>query len=785
MGRKKKKTKVGYKYYFSLLSALGRGAVNEVVAISADDKTVFAGYANELAGNKSIYINKPNLFGGTDVGGEGGIKGVLEIAMGEADQTPSNRVKAFLGGVVPGFRGIVTTYFDGLICAYSTSPKPWKYRVRRTTKGWSNGEIWYPEKCTVILQDTSIQDINLNDEIQSRLSEYPTILKPFRTASMTDVEWKAIWQKYLDQVAEREAIKQKITNELTDNIKTIHAMNPAHILVECATNKEWGRGLDLNEDLDLASFKECADKLYKEKFGLCFRYNRQDGLDTFIQQVLDHIGATQYVDLETGKIKMKLIRDDYKLDDLPLFNYDNGILAIQDDDSSASDNVANYIMVKWHNPVTNTEKTAHAKNIGAIQAVGLISNTIEYKAIPTFELATRVAQRQLESGIAGLKRFTILFDRRGERLTPAACFRISLPDRDVKDMVMRVGSITEREEGIIEVVAIQDVFGLADTVYSSGNQTEINIIQDNRAHPVEHYALFEAPFITISQLSNNKIDDAAGYFMLVSDKPTSMSINYLLNTATNDTDFVSRGSGDWTPSATLVNDIAKTTLTFDVTFNSPLTDVEIGSAAILNDEIVRVDAIDELKGLVTIARGCADTLPQSHAAESILWFYDKLFDSDSIEYIANETIYIQQLTQTNNATLDSHLAPIRTLKFNSRQARPYAPANLLVNNKMTNTIILDDNPVVLSWSHRNKEIQRDNLIAYNEGDVAKPDTVEYHIDYYLNKQIAKTAITEENSYTLEIGETESFDEIRVYAYDVKSELESLQQYVLTITAQNL
>lgn len=202
-----------------------------------------------------------------------------------------------------------------------------------------------------------------------------------------------------------------------------------------------------------------------------------------------------------------------------LINYDNGILVVQDDDSSASDNVPNEVAVKWHNPVTNEDSEVRAQNLGAIQAVGLISSSIEYKALPTFELAARVAQRELESGIAGLIRLTIQFDRRGEILTPADCFRVSLPDRDIKDMVMRVGSINEHEDGMIEITAIQDVFGLADTVYNSGNQSGTGIVQDITPTPVENYMLFESPYFAMSQLSNYDVNNESGYMLLVSAQP--------------------------------------------------------------------------------------------------------------------------------------------------------------------------------------------------------------------------------------------------------------------------
>ncbi|MBD4937670.1 hypothetical protein GUF79_16575, partial [Xanthomonas citri pv. citri] len=43
-------------------------------------------------------INKPNLFGGENTGGEGGIQGRLEILMGEPDQKPTQMLINLLKG---------------------------------------------------------------------------------------------------------------------------------------------------------------------------------------------------------------------------------------------------------------------------------------------------------------------------------------------------------------------------------------------------------------------------------------------------------------------------------------------------------------------------------------------------------------------------------------------------------------------------------------------------------------------------------------------------------------
>ncbi|WP_447880852.1 phage tail protein [Serratia fonticola] len=676
------KVTVGYRYSWDIQAGLGRGPINEIVAITTDKKTVFAGYEGQLSSSTSIFIDKPNLFGGDDTGGEGGIQGVFEVAMGEADQVPTPNVLKLLSGLVPGFRGMVTTFFSGLISCYSASPKPWAYRNRRSTKGWDRDIVWYPEKCLIRLENTQAQ-IDGQDEM---------------------------------------------TPDVIANLRAIHAMNPAHILVECATNRDWGRGLLLSEDLDLDSYRYAADQLYAEGFGLCFRYNRQDSLDTFVQQMLDHIGAAQYGDLSTGKTTLKLIRDDYNPDDLPLFTYDNGIIAVQDDDSTSSDTAPNEITVTYHDPVTNSDGEVRAQNLGSIQSVGLISSSVEYKAIPTHDLAARVAQRDLEVGSAGITRLVIQFDRRGGQLTPASCFRVSLPDRNINNMVLRVSKIDEADTGALTITAVQDVFGLPATSYSSGQQGSGWTPPNKSAVPVSDLQLVELPYFslaaTLSAADLSFVSPEACYLGVMATAPTSFSVNYHLQSRAAGAEFADRGRGDWTATAVLLSEAGALDTELHVSMTFP---PAVGSGVIIDNEVVRVDAVDLVTGKLMVGRGCADTLPRWHAANTLLRFLGSVVETDGQEYIPGELVDVRLLTRTSIATLDASLAPISSMQMNQRQFRPYVPGDIRVNGVSYPSVVERAGIYVLSYAHRDRVLQADRLFDCSEGSIGPEPGVAYTI----------------------------------------------------------
>ena len=754
MGSKKKKVTVGYRYSWDLFCGLGRGPINSIVAITADKKIVLLCTENEANSSCTININKPNLFGGEDTGGEGGIRGSLEILMGEPNQVPTNKLRSILKGLIPGFRGLVTTFYSGLISCYSASPKPWSYRVRRTTKGWDKDNIWYPEKCLILLRDDASEITGVDAEIESRYRSlnklHTTIGIPNKNKTKEEIEKEREEQKR--KAEERLRKIEQLRSELNKNVRDIHAMNPAHILFECATNSNWGRGLSWN-DIDIDSFKITADKLFAEKFGLCFRYNRQDQLQMFIQQILDHIGAAQYADLSTGKLKLKLIRNDYDPDKLPLFTYDNGILSVQDDDSASSDASYNEIVVTYHNPVTHEDATVRAQNLASIQQVGLISNSVEYKAIPTQELAARLADRDLEMNAAGITRLIIKFDRRGGILEPASCFRVSLPDRDIENMILRVGKVEEQNDGALLITGVQDVFSLSSTSYNTSQQKNEWVEPDNSIRAVNDVQLIELPYaVLVSTLSAADLDyikPSAGYIGVMASAPSSSSINYILQSRAAGAEFITQFQGDWTPNAKLVNDIEKLTTKFEID-----TDYQpnIGDGILINDEFMRIDAIENKT--ITVGRGCLDSLPSTHKSGSNIWFYIDNIETDDIDYLSSEKVDVRLLTQTNAGILDENISQIESVVMSNRQIRPYLPGNIKMNGVLYPDSVQKANSYQLTFSHRNRILQGDRLIDCCAGSIGAEIGTEYVVTIYAEKEIIWSLKTTESIINLPYNSTQ-------------------------------
>lgn len=536
-----------------------------------------------------------------------------DIIPGELDQKDQ----------IPGFRGIVTTVYSGLISCYNAYPKKHSYRVRRSDKGWHDGAVWYLEKAKIMLR---------NDNLKIK----------------------------------------GLTPEQEENVRAIHAMNPAHILVECATNKSWGGKKELS-DLDLDSYKKAADTLYEEGFGLCIRYNRQTSIKEFIQQIVDHIGAAQYDNVETGKQTIKLIRRDYKPEDLPVFNYDNGILSVRDDDSGATDKQPNQVIVKYREPVSNRDDQAIANNIASVRMHGVISKTVEYKGVPTFDLAARLA-RDLELVASGLTRLKIVFDMRASELKPGDVVRVNLPDRDIVDVVFRVGKLENGNDGEIIATCIQDVFGLPAANYSTQKGESLYIPPDYTANPIQQARLIEVPYhvlpLVLSDAERAFVKPTDCFVWALGAQPTALSVGYdmLVDVGGG---YTQTATGSFTPFVRLLEPVSPYQTNIKIKLEGDYAAVAGALALIVDDEIIKIDAVDFKTGTMTVGRGCADTVPQAHKADAVAWCYLLAAGTDESKYTVNERLNVKLLTRTAQQTLDESKAEVLTLTTQQRQARPF------------------------------------------------------------------------------------------------------------------
>lgn len=671
---------IGYHYLGTMLFGIGRGPVNELVAIKVGGELVWEGRA---CGMSPHSINKPDIFGGEKK--EGGIQGVFGNFMGAADQVlpgplgPLNvgQTGPYQSGTLPDlkaalateeepdvseFRGRHIFWYDGLLSSMNPYIKTWEFRRRRTTAGWHNDECWYPEKATIYLRDG-----------------------------------------------------------------LIYAMNPAHMLYQAFTDPTWGRGLPAS-DLDDNSFTYAANLFCSEMFGLCMRWERRDEIGNFIESVLDHSGAVVYTDRETGKINLKPLRDDYDPNDLPHFDQTNGLLSLYEDDSASSDNIADEVIVTGLDPITNLKIEGRSYNLAVRRFLkGTSTSAVEYPGLPTLELCNRVAERNRNLGGAGLRKFAIKMDRNGFRLHPGAVIKITYLPRGIQNLVLRVGDVDDGEmaNGTITVRAVQDVFGLP--LVGFVKPVENTYVPPTGIVEPAVAVAYEATYRDLYLNEQDNPEEGESYLAVTAAAPNLTTIEYDLNSrAQGETDWIT-SSAQFTATAVLGSDVTAVGTTLSLVGAQEFPDDVIGMALRCGEEFMRIDAYNATTGETTVTRGCVDTWPQVHAAEDRVWLVDDDIGSDFRAYVEGETVESRVLPRTSTAVLNPTLATILTTDMHGRGFRPYPPADVRVDgDSIYAGGAATEGPV--TWVERNRLTQADQLVGFFETTVTAEAATTYEID---------------------------------------------------------
>ena len=693
-----KKQTIGYHYLMALLSGLWRGPVNEVIEIKVGDKTAWSGNAVDAT---MRVINQPNLFGGEKK--EGGIQGAFRLFMGAKNQVlpgaanfnPGSPIKSrtlpdvqqAVGGQVSEFRGVVTFWFYGLISSMNPYPKEWKFRGRRTTAGWYNNNPWYPAKCRILLEGG-----------------------------------------------------------------VIHAMNPAHIIYECVTNPEWGRGLAANR-INENSFIYSANTFCDELFGLCLTWFRKQDIEEFVQSVLDHCGAVLYTDRETGLLTLRPIRADYDSDEIPVFTLDSGLLDILEDDSGSQDGAYSEVIVTGKSPISGNEFEMRAQNPAAWQEHGAANTlAVKYPGLPTAELGMRVAQRDLKVHASGLKKFRVLLDRRAWRVAPGSVFKVVAPHRGIASIILRAGEIQDGSltDGKITIAAAEDVFGMPDTASVPPiDSSWTPPVTEAMPPPVTYLteAGYRDVFLKQGQSDAEGLKPGDSLILQMAVAPNATTMEYeLWSRAEGEADYESRATGFFTGTATTVSAIGPLATSVTFTADQDLDEEIIGDAILIGDELVQVTAYNTGTKVATIVRGVADTIPLRHPAGTRVWSVDDDAVSDERLYSTGETVYTKVLTRTSSDLLNLAEAAADTVTLEGRAPRPYPPGNYKIDGDFAVLFpdpddIDPDDPIeehpepVLTWSHRDRILQADQLVGHTGASVGPEPGVSYTIRVYADDGI--------------------------------------------------
>lgn len=469
-----------------------------------------------------------------------------------------------------------------------------------------------------------------------------------------------------------------------------YCMNPAHIVYQCLTDPNClGYPTAVIDD---ASFTAAADQLYAEGLGLNLKWSNRETIENFIGIVCDHAGMILLKDRRTGLYKLRLLRDDYNVEDLRVFTPSNSRIVSLQRPSPAD--IVNELQVTYTDYKTFKEATIPVRDAAAVQAMGrIVSKSHSLTGLPTESLAVRCGDRDLAAMTQPLWRIDMAFLRDADDLEPGEPFVLDYPASELFPeglyVVLRVAdeiNYGNAANGSITAKCVQDVFSLP-LVGSTGSLPDID--DGSPGDPEAATALvFEATYrdlagiLTATDLA--ALPEDAGYIAGVAVRPNDDHRGFTLATRIDPAAYADAAEGLFSPSCTLAADIAPGQTVLPVTGWTDMAGLDVGEPLIIgsdeNAEWVRVDAIAGDGSTITVGRGCVDTVPKPWPSGTRLWAYDAFAAADTTQYIDGETVDAKVLPRTSSARLPLADAALIQTTMAHRAARPLPPGGLLLND---------------------------------------------------------------------------------------------------------
>jgi hypothetical protein len=567
------------------------------------------------------------------------------------------------------------------------------------------------------------------------------------------------------------------------------AMNPAHAVREAWTNQEWGKKIS-PALIDDTALIYAADVFYAEDAGFDLFW-KGPNVEDLIREICRHFDATWYQDPTTGLFKLVPIRDDYDPGNLAVYGEDE-IIAIENLTRPGWGETANEITVIFIDRETNEQVPVTVRSLANIAQVGaVISEEKRYEGIGNYELAHKIAMRDLRQSVSDLARMDIIANRKLSGKRPGDVFKLNWPPRGIDEMIVRVANIKfgVLTDGKVKLSVVQDVFGAPYSVYSTPPPSAwVDPVNEPQVPPYRN--LDEAPYWTIvRQITGENglgnYDDEAGLLMTRAKKPTSDAFNYdalLRESPTGD--FINVGPVQWTPTATLTAGVGLTETTWSITGGVNLDQVETGRYAVIGPELVAVTDIDIGAGQITMDRGVLDTVPALHSAGDRIWFCEQRQGVIAREYLSSEQIDVKMLTRTSKGVLAEAVAPINSLTFNHRAIRPYPPGRVRINTEAYPDEISGE--LTVDWAHRDREQQTAYLVTQDEGNIGPEAGTTYTLRIYGDSGVLKRAETglAGTSYTYNEADEKS-DNGGNWNSELRIELEAVRDGYTSWTCHNI
>jgi len=509
-------------------------------------------------------------------------------------------------------------------------------------------------------------------------------------------------------------------------------MNPAHIIRECLTNTDWGMGLPSSK-IDDAAFTEAADILYDEGFGLSMVWSGQSSVETFVDEVLEHIDGVYGVDPSTGKIYIRLIRGGYDLGSLEELTEDDG--KITQFNRKAVEETTNEIVVTWTNPDNEGEETVSVHDLANYAAQQtIISSSRNYYGIRSSSLAIRAALRELNKASQPLASFEMQVSRKAWNYKPGDVLKITSAEYGLNALPCRIVKTNYGKPGemAIKLTLIEDVFEMPESSYIVAEPTLWEPVVPEIA-AVSNALVITAPYFalarTLGDAAASGVTDTEAYSLILAQSSGLVELFTSSVNAAGNTSYASAGTIEPCGRGTLASGLAQeVTSTVSLSGYSGI-DLASGIFLLIGTEVAIVESVSPL----VVRRGMLDTVPKVWAVDTEVWAFDWNADlSDEVEHLVGATVNYRLAPDGQGG--DPYIA--RSATLTKRAVRPYRPANVKINTQMWPAVITGE--LSLTWAHRNRLVETSVPLKWDEASTTPEVGTTYNVKFYSDEVLVKS-----------------------------------------------
>jgi len=479
-------------------------------------------------------------------------------------------------------------------------------------------------------------------------------------------------------------------------------INPAGALYHMAVDGWSGLGLE-TANLNFQSFYDAGVTLIAEGHGCSIKVTSSQTGKKIFQEVLRQIDGVLSQN-SVGEIELKLIRDDYTVGTLPIYDEDD-IIEVTSFTKTSWQDLKSVVKVSFASREKEGTRVAEAQNMAVANMVGKSTSEISFPFCYDKTIANQLAARELSVLSFPLLRLTCTMNRNAFDLELGAPIKVSIPEYGVTELVCRVQNLDlgQIDDNKISVELVQDIFAVSTVVFSDPEDTGWS---DDRPEPeaIVTSDIVDMPYFFGSNLEDPVFDGFGAVIpFTVSPKAASDSFDMVSGTTTGVLDI-------WEPQQVLHSLSGKLSAMYENTegfltgvdatgftintiigadgsdpIAATVAQIQSGEAGILyvDGEWMGYEGVtDNMDGTFTLTnvhRGLLGTVPITHALDTIVYFFDvSLLSLSTIgaELLEDGTIYYKLLDRVGGSAQGESEVTESSYVLQDVADRPLRPRNL-------------------------------------------------------------------------------------------------------------